>query len=235
MIPHGVPDVPFDAGKKYKYELGLNENTILTTFGLLHRGKGIEFIIKAMPELVKKHPELILLVLGTTHPHIRKLEGEAYHKSLQELVRRLNLEKHVCFKNRFLEPAELDRYLSATDIYISPFLGQEQTVSATLSYALGYGKAIISTPYLFAQEVLSQSRGLLVEVQDSNSIYEAIIKYLDEPGFMNRVRQAAYTYGHKMAWKNIGLAYSELFKTVLNSGSDFNNFSENPESGLRLV
>jgi glycosyltransferase involved in cell wall biosynthesis len=215
VIYHGVPNVPFMPTQTSKALLGLGNRTVLSTFGLINKGKGIEYAIKALPPVVERHPELIYLVLGGTHPLVRKHEGERYRESLEALVRQLGLEKHVHFENRYLDFDDLCRYLKATDIYLTPYLGREQIVSGTLAYALGFGKAIISTPYLYAKEALGDGRGVLVDWQESSGITAALLRWLDNPAQLAQVQRTAYNYGHEMAWPKIGRQYLNLFETLV--------------------
>ncbi|HOP80490.1 MAG TPA: glycosyltransferase, partial [Armatimonadota bacterium] len=157
-----------------KRSLGIADRKILSTFGLINRGKGIEFAIEAVARVREKHPNVLYLVLGETHPGVRAWEGETYRNDLLELVRRLNLENHVRFNNRFLTLTELVRYLCATDVYVTPYLNKDQIVSGTLAYALGCGKAIVSTPYLYAEEVLADGRGVLVDFRSPDAMANAI-------------------------------------------------------------
>ncbi len=211
VIYHGVPDVSFTSTSAAKAGLDLAGRTVLSTFGLINKGKGIEYAIEALPEVVKRYPDLVYLVLGGTHPVVRQHEGESYRESLQARVRELGLENHVRFENRYLDFNDLCRYLAATDIYVTPYLSRDQIVSGTLAYALGFGKAIISTPYLYAEEVLANGRGLLVGCRDSASIEAALLQLLDNPAQLSQIQRAAYNYGHQMAWPNIGNQYVRLF------------------------
>jgi len=214
VIYHGVPDVPFAPPANAKTRLNLAGRTVLSTFGLINKGKGIEYAIEALPSVVEKYPEVTYLVLGGTHPVVRQKEGESYREYLETRVRELGLTNNVRFENRYLDFSDLCRYLAATDIYLTPYLGRDQIVSGTLAYALGFGKAVISTPYLYAEEALADGRGILTEWRDSASITNALLSLLDHPHRLRQTQLAAYTYGHKMAWPNIGNQYAQLFKEV---------------------
>lgn len=216
VIPHGVPNVHRVPAARVKRALGMADNPIISTFGLINRGKGIEYVIQAMPRIVEKHPNAIYLVLGETHPGVRKYEGETYRNMLTELVAQLGMEKHVRFNNRFLALDELVRYLCATDVYVTPYLNKDQITSGTLAYALGCGKAIVSTPYLYAEEVLADGRGLLVDFASPESIADAIIRILDDPKLKENLEAAAYRYGRRAAWFNVAVDYLGLFHRVLN-------------------
>jgi glycosyltransferase involved in cell wall biosynthesis len=211
VIYHGVPDVPVMMTGVAKTRLGLEGRRVLSTFGLINKGKGIEYAIEALPPLVERYPDLLYLVLGQTHPQVRQQEGESYRHSLEERVAKLGLQNHVRFVNRYLDFDGLCQYLSATDIYLTPYLGRDQIVSGTLAYALGFGKAIVSTPYLYAEEALAEGRGLLVQWCDSQSISAALLELLSNPGRFRQIQKAAYDYGHQMAWPNIGRQYGNLF------------------------
>jgi glycosyltransferase involved in cell wall biosynthesis len=215
VIYHGVPNVPFMPTQTAKALLDLGNRTVISTFGLINKGKGIEYAIEALPKVVERHPELIYLVLGGTHPVVRKQEGERYREYLEAKVRELGLQNHVRFENRYLDFDDLCRYLKATDIYVTPYLGREQIVSGTLAYALGFGKAIISTPYLYAEEALADGRGVLVNWKESAGITAALLQWLDNPAQLAEVQHAAYEYGHKMAWPKIGRQYLNLFETLI--------------------
>ncbi len=154
MIAHGIPDIPFVDSSFYKDQFGVEGKTVLLTFGLLSPGKGIEHVLRALPELVAAHPNLVYLVLGATHPHLLRQHGEAYRLSLQRLARELEVDSHVIFYDRFVELEELTQFISAADLYITPYLNEAQAVSGTLAYAFGCGKAVVSTPYWHAAELL---------------------------------------------------------------------------------
>ncbi len=227
VIYHGVPDVPFTSAEDSKTELGLGGRTVLATFGLINKGKGIEYVLDALPEVVARYPNVKYLVLGGTHPVVREHEGEVYRQSLEARVQASGLGDHVQFENRYLDFTDLCTYLAATDIYLTPYLGRDQIVSGTLAYALGFGKVVISTPYLYAQEVLANKRGSLVEWKNSKSISTALLRYLDDPELLDETRQAAYRYGHQMAWPNIGRQYAELAAELAQAARSFeySNFS----------
>ena len=214
-IPHGIPDIPFVDTSFYKDEFHLSGKKIIMTFGLINPGKGIEYVIKALPEVKKKFPNIVYIVLGTTHPNIKKISGEEYRLSLKKLAEDLNVENNVIFLNRFVSLEDLTKFLMASDIYITPYLNEEQIVSGTLAYALGAGKAIISTPYWYAVELLDDDRGKIVDFKDSNSIAKAILEYLEDDVSMNLARKKAYQYGRSMIWKNVAGAYLDVFYDVL--------------------
>jgi len=210
-IPHGIPDVPFVDPHFYKDQFGVEGRRVILTFGLLSPGKGIEYAIEAMPAIVAKHPDVVYIVLGATHPHIKRESGEEYRNSLLRRVSDLGLKDHVQFVNRFVSMEELCEFLGATDIYVTPYLNPEQITSGTLAYALGTGKATVSTPYLYAKEMLADGRGLLADFHSSESIAEKINHLLDNEVELHAMRKRAYTHCRKMVWKRVGQDYLDLF------------------------
>ena len=216
VIPHGVPDIPFTAFSPLQSNKSKN-NLVLSTFGLINKSKGIEYAIRALPEIIKYIPEVKYLVLGETHPVIRRRDGEKYRQSLEDLVRELKLQKYVRFENRFLSLDELVEYLQATDIYITPYLNPEQITSGTLAYAVGAGLPCVSTPYIYAQELLDETRGLLVNYKNPRQIARAVIKLATNHTYRDDVRQSAYQYGRQMTWDNVALKHLDLFKSVISA------------------
>lgn len=214
LIHHGAPDVPFGGRQEAKQELGLSGRFVISTFGLISRGKGLEYAIQALPPVVEKYPETLYLILGETHPNVRRMEGESYREELQALVRELGLENHVQFVNRYLTKAELIRYLQATDVYLTPYLNPNQIVSGTLAYAMACGKVIVSTPYLYAKALCADGRGILVNFRDPKSITDALLLLLDDPQLRFEMERQAYAYGRQMTWQAVGKRYAKLFATV---------------------
>ncbi|HEU5198738.1 MAG TPA: glycosyltransferase family 4 protein [Ktedonobacterales bacterium] len=215
FIPHGTPAMQYQPSAPFKRMLGLEGRTVLTTFGLLGPDKGIEYAIAALPEIVKRHPDVLYLVLGETHPELRRHSGEAYRESLEARVAKMGLQQHVHFYKQYLDKADLLRYLQATDIYVIPYLNPYQIVSGTLSYAIACGKAVISTPFIYAQEVLSEGRGLLARFRDSTSMAVAITTLLEQPELRAQMEKAAYTYGKRMHWPAVGRAYNRLTQRLV--------------------
>ena len=213
VIPHGCPKIDCANNKSVKESLGLNGRIVASTFGLISSGKGIEYAIRALPEVIKKDPRIIYLIIGETHPEVRKREGEKYRNELMRLVCELGLDKHVRFTNRFLAKRELIKYLQATDIYLTPYISPNQISSGTLIYALGAGKAVVSTPYYHAKEVLANDRGILCKFEDSASIAEGINRLLDE-NFRVEMQKRAYKYSRQFLWKNVAKKYVKLIKSV---------------------
>jgi glycosyltransferase involved in cell wall biosynthesis len=213
VIPHGCPSIPFVPSESAKDFVGLKDRLVLSTFGLISRGKGIEYAIRALPSIVEKEPRIIYLVIGETHPEVRKTEGESYRKKLMRLVEDLRLEKHVRFHNRFLAKRELVRYLQATDIYLTPYVSPDQISSGTLVYALGAGRPVISTPYLHAQDVLAEGRGLFCKFKDSTSIAKCIETLLDEK-LRKTMQRKTYKYSRRFVWSNVARGYTKLFNRI---------------------
>ncbi|MGH7661179.1 MAG: glycosyltransferase family 4 protein [Vulcanimicrobiaceae bacterium] len=211
VIHHGVPDVPFRSTDTAKAAFGIGQRMVISTFGLISRGKGLEFAIEAMRKVVKSHPEALYLVLGQTHPVVRRHEGESYRESLTSIVAEHGLRNNVQFVDRYLDFPELVEYLQATDIYLTPYLNPTQIVSGTLAYALGMGKAVVSTPYLYAEELLSHHRGFLVPFREPEPIANAVIALLDDPALRRATERRAYRFGRKMTWPNVSFAYGKLF------------------------
>jgi glycosyltransferase involved in cell wall biosynthesis len=212
-IPHGVPQVELPR-RSYNFKRALREENLVATFGLISSGKGLEYVIEAMPMVIDQHPNTAYLILGATHPEVRRREGERYRESLMELARKHGVQKHVRFNNRYLPQNELIAHLKAIDIYITPYLNRHQITSGTLAYALGAGKAIISTPYLYAQEALAEGRGLLAEFRSAESIANCINQILGTPGLKEHLQEQAYAYGREMSWTRVAERYNELFCEV---------------------
>ncbi|HEY3411758.1 MAG TPA: glycosyltransferase family 4 protein [Armatimonadota bacterium] len=216
VIPHGVPNVRKRSSDAAKKSLGLTGHTVLSTFGLINRGKGLEHAIEAMAKAVENHPEALYLILGQTHPAVRKEHGEEYRNELNSLVSKYGLQRNVRFNNHYLTLEELVNYLSATDIYITPYLNKDQITSGTLAYALGCGKAIISTPYLYAEEMLGDGRGILVPFRDSDAIGDAFIRLLDDIPYRHKLETATYKYGRRTTWYNVAIEHLNLFYQLMN-------------------
>lgn len=211
LIHHGIPDVPFTEPDVYKDKLDVSGKKVILTFGLLGPDKGIETVIDALPEIVKTHPEIIFMVVGATHPHHKAEHGEAYRISLHLQAKKLDVADHVVFHDHFVTEEELSEFIGAADIYITPYLKEAQIISGTLSYALGMGKAVISTPYWHAQELLADGRGILIPFQDHEVVAREIINLLDHPDELRAMRVRAYEYGRKMIWSNVGARYLDIF------------------------
>jgi len=214
MVPHGVPDLPFLDPNFYKDRFGVEGKAVLLTFGLLSPNKGIENVIQALPQILSKHKNVAYIVAGATHPHILRREGENYRASLQALAKEMGVESRVMFHNRFVSPEEMVEFIGAADIYVTPYRHEEQVVSGTLAYALGAGKAIISTPYWHAIELLDDRRGALVPFQNPNAIAQKTIELLDTPAIRHAMRKRAYLFAREMVWKRVAQGYMDSFARV---------------------
>jgi glycosyltransferase involved in cell wall biosynthesis len=209
VIPHGIPNVPF-AGSKNR--IGVEGRPLILTFGLLSPDKGIEYVIEALPTILSHYPDAVYIVLGATHPHIIERHGETYRLTLVEQAKRLGVDGNVIFHNRFVSQAELSEFLAAADIYITPYLNPEQITSGTLAYALGAGKAVISTPYPYAKELLADGRGILVPWKDPSAIATEIVGLLDDPEKRMTLRQRAAAHGGAMLWPAVAHSYLRTFE-----------------------
>jgi glycosyltransferase involved in cell wall biosynthesis len=211
MVPHGVPDLPFLDPNFYKDRFGVEGKAVLLTFGLLSPNKGIESVIQALPQILAKHKNVVYIVAGATHPHILRREGDRYRAYLQTLAKEVGVESNVIFHNRFVSPEQMVEFIGAADIYITPYRHEAQVVSGTLAYALGAGKAIISTPYWHAIELLDAGRGALVPFQDPDAIARKTVELLDTPAIRHAMRKRAYEYARAMVWKSVAQGYMASF------------------------
>ncbi len=214
FIHHGIPDTPFIDSSFNKDKYGVEGKKVLLTFGLLSPNKGIENVLRALPSVTRKHPDVTYIILGATHPHILKAHGEQYRISLQQLVRKLNISGHVIFQNRFVELKELCEFLGIADIYVTPYLEEAQITSGTLAYAMGTGKAVISTPYWYATEMLAEGRGRIVPFNNPDAMAEQIIDLLDNDVTRHAIRKKAYTFCREAIWKEVSRRYLEVFSEV---------------------
>jgi len=212
IIHHGIPDIPFSDSSLSKAQFGVEGRMVLLTFGLLGPGKGIEYVIEALPEIVRRHPNVVYLVLGATHPHIVAREGESYRLGLERLAEDRGVKEHVIFYNRFVSLEDLKEFIGATDIYLTPYLNEAQITSGTLAYVFGAGKAVVSTPYWHAQELLADGHGALVPFRDPQAIAEGVCGFLDDPAHLQDVREKAYAIGRGMIWPAVAKRYLESFQ-----------------------
>lgn len=217
FIPHGVPFRILPSRETLKERYGFKGKKIISTFGLISPGKGLENGIEAMAKIKDKFNNAVYLILGQTHPVVKKQMGEVYRNDLQTMVTNLDLDNHVFFIDKYLEINELLEYLKLSDIYMTPYLGKNQAVSGTLAYAVGYGKAIVSTPYSYAQEVLDNERGLLAEFKNPDSIARCIDKILSNPLFQEELEYKTNAYGKNMMWKNVASSYTKTFLDAIES------------------
>lgn len=214
FIHHGIPDTPFIDPNYNKDKFGVEGKKVLLTFGLLSPNKGIENVLYALPAVKKIHPDVVYIILGATHPHILQLHGDEYRLMLQQLVRKLDLGSNVIFQNRFVEIKELCEFLGIADLYITPYLDEAQITSGTLAYAMGTGKAIISTPYWYATEMLAEGRGKIVPFKNPIAIAEQIIGLLDNDVERHAIRKKAYTFSRQSIWKEVARQYLQVFDEV---------------------
>jgi glycosyltransferase involved in cell wall biosynthesis len=214
LIPHGIPDVPFAAPDFYKGQFGVEGKKVLLTFGLLSPNKGIEHVLHALPDVVAEFPDLVYIVLGATHPHELRTRGEAYRQSLEAIVRDSGLEQNVVFDNRFVELRELTEFIGAADLYITPYLGEAQITSGTLAYAFGAGKAVISTPYWHATELLQEGRGVLVPFADPKATAREVSGLLRDDARRQAMSDRAYRLGRAMVWSSTAGLYWNAFEAA---------------------
>jgi len=212
LIPHGIPDVPFSDTNRFKDEFGVAGREVMLTFGLLSQNKGIEYALRALPEIIREFPNVVYIVLGQTHPNVVRHEGEAYRLSLERLAKDLRVEDHVVFFDRFVELEELMRFIRAADIYLTPYLVEAHVVSGTLAYAFGSGKAVVSTPYWHAAELLAGERGKLVPFRDSKAIAAAVVELLQDGSMRDSMQRTAYAIGRGMIWSRVAQLYMKSFQ-----------------------
>ena len=214
VVPHGVPDLDFVDSSTAKPALGLAGRRVLLSFGLLGPSKGYELAIEALPAIVRDVPDVCYVVLGATHPDLLRREGEAYRRSLVERTNALGMADHVRFVDRFVSSVELGRWLQAADVFVTPYPNLDQIVSGTLSYAMGAGRAVVSTPYAYAAELLADGRGVLVRPGSPGALADAVANLLRDPGLRAAVGRRAYEYSRPMVWREVGAAYARVFARV---------------------
>lgn len=215
VVWHGVPTVDPVPRDEAKRRLGLHGRLVVSTFGLVSPGKGIEDVLEALPEVVQRHPQVLYLVLGETHPNVRRREGERYRNMLLDRVRSLRLSHHVRFENRYLRDEEIVAYLQATDVYVTPYHNPDQIVSGTLSWALAAGCAVVSTPYRYAVDVLSDGRGVLIPFRDPQALARALDDLLSDPQRRQRLGERAYAASLPMRWPRVAARYAALFEQAV--------------------
>jgi glycosyltransferase involved in cell wall biosynthesis len=214
LIPHGIPDVPFVDPSFYKDLFGVEGKIVLLSFGLLSASKGIEIVIAAMPAILARHPNVVYIVLGATHPQVLLNEGETYRLSLQWLAQEKGVEGQVIFYNSFVSLEKLVEFISTADIYITPYLNEAQITSGTLAYTVGAGKAVISTPYWYAEEILAEGRGVLVPFRDPAALADQVNNLLDNESERHAIRKRAYMFGREMIWPQVAKRYMESFESA---------------------
>jgi len=212
LIPHGAPDVPFLDSSYYKDQFQAEGRKVLLTFGLLSPTKGLEYAIEAMEKVVEIHPDALYIILGATHPEVKRRYGEEYRYSLEKMVHDKGLENNVTFYNQYVSLERLVQFLVATDVYVTPYLDRDQITSGTLAYALACGKAIVSTPYIYAEELLADGRGTLVPFRDSETMAGTVSKLLSDEALRNRMRKKSYQYGRQMVWQEVARSYAAAFE-----------------------
>ncbi|HEY3864067.1 MAG TPA: glycosyltransferase family 4 protein [Verrucomicrobiae bacterium] len=220
LVPHGIPDMSFVDPAFFKDQFGVAGRKVLLTFGLLSPGKGIEYVLRALPAAVKEWPDLVYIVLGATHPNLLREQGESYRLSLEALVAELGIKKNVIFYNRFVEMEELKEFLGVADIYITPYLNPAQITSGTLAYAFGCGKAVISTPYWHAQELLADGRGVLVPFRDSAALAREVVALFKDEVRRQAMRKQAFLLGREMVWSRVAEPLLESFSRARQMQSD---------------
>ncbi|MDD5679631.1 MAG: glycosyltransferase [Candidatus Omnitrophica bacterium] len=235
VIPHGIHSMPYTSSAKPKAALGSSKKITLLTFGFLSRGKGIEYVIEALPKVVNVYPDILYVVLGVTHPNVLKKEGEKYRKSLIQRVHDLKLSPHVNFYNEYVSVDKLLHYLRAADIYVSTSLDPNQAVSGTLSYALGSGRPVISTPFAQARELITSETGILINFMDPNSYTEAIMRLLKEPSLREQLGKNAYFRTRNMTWENVAIEYSKLFSKYSDDIAEVSERKKIPRINLNYL
>jgi len=215
VILHGVPDVPLRRSYHFKRRLGLGKHTILSTFGLLSRGKGIEYVLDALPKIFSRHPDAVYLLLGETHPEVKRREGETYRESLWARVEELGLRGRVHFVDHYMHDEEVVDYLQATDIYVSPSLDPNQIVSGTLSYAVACGRVVVATSSTYAAELLADGRGITIPFKDSASVASAVNSVLDDAQLRSSIETTAYRFGRSMTWARVAKLYEHAFRGAM--------------------
>jgi glycosyltransferase involved in cell wall biosynthesis len=215
VIHHGVPFRIMPSREKLKLKQGLKDKNIISTFGLIGPSKGLEYGIESVAEVVKQHKDVVYLILGQTHPCIKREKGEEYRERLEKLVDSLGIRDNVWFINKYLTKDEIINYLQISDIYMTPYLGKDQAVSGTLAYAAGYGRVIVSTPYIYAKEMLSEGRGMLGEFKNANSLAKCINYILENPDKKREMEHKTLKVGKTMMWKSVAKQYAKLFITVI--------------------
>ncbi|MBU1124779.1 MAG: glycosyltransferase [Candidatus Omnitrophica bacterium] len=232
VIPHGIHSMSYSSSAKPKAALGFSKKISLLTFGLLSRGKGIEYVIEALPKVVKAYPDILYVVLGVTHPNVLKEEGEGYRKSLIQKVHDLGLSSHVNFYNEYVSVEKLLHFLKATDIYLSTSLDPNQAVSGTFSYALGSGRPVISTSFAQAREFITSEVGRLVDFKDSDSYAEALMSLLKDASLREQLGKNAYFRTRNMTWENVALEYSKLFSKYSRDIAEVSEYKKIPRVNL---
>lgn len=220
VIHHGVPVFDLPSREDLKKQARLENRTVISTFGLISPGKGLEYGIRAVAEVVKKHPDILYMIIGQTHPVVKRQFGEAYRASLEKIVDDCGLCQNVRFINKYLAKEDLVRYIKLSDIYMTPYLGKDQAVSGTLAYAAGYGRVIVSTPYLYAREMLADGRGMLAEFRDPRSLADCIDYLVEHPDKKAEMEKKMQELGKAMTWENVADSYKKVFLKAAGKSGD---------------
>lgn len=226
IIPHGVPNVPLVESASVKPGLGIEGRDVMLSFGLLGPGKGYELAIEALPAVAAAHPDVLYVIVGATHPDLIRTEGEAYRESLVDKIRLLGMERHVQFVDRFVGRVELIRWLEAADVFVTPYPNLGQIVSGTLSYAMGAGRAIVSTPYTYATELLADGRGVLVAPGSASALAEGLNTVLADADLRAAIGRRAHAYSRRMIWPAVGIEYDALFASLVHGPASERSVSE---------
>jgi predicted GH43/DUF377 family glycosyl hydrolase/glycosyltransferase involved in cell wall biosynthesis len=219
VIPHGMPVIEPHGRRRFKEKLGVEGRPLISTFGLVDPRKGLQYMIEAMPEVVAQHPKALYLIAGQTHPDLLRVQGEAYRNSLVAQTRSLGLDDHVAFIDNYMSQRDIIEMLLATDVYVTPYLDPNQITSGTLSYALGAGKAVVSTRYLHASEALSDGRGVLVEFRDPAQLGGAVAGILGDPALKRSLEDAAFAYAHDATWPRSARAFLDVMSNVMQAAT----------------
>ncbi|MFH1802490.1 MAG: glycosyltransferase family 4 protein [archaeon] len=215
VIPHGIPEVDFEEQEKYKQELDVSGRRIISSFGLVGPGKGYEYVIESLPKVVEKFPDLLYLIVGETHPGVKEHQGEAYRNKLKRKIKDLGIERNVGFVNRYLELDEVVEHLKATDLYVASNQNPEQITSGTLVYAMGCGRAIVSTPFPHAVDVIKEGNGLIVDFDKIEEFSDAITILLSDPARLKEIEKNNYEYTRQMTWSNVAKSYGDVFRDLI--------------------
>jgi glycosyltransferase involved in cell wall biosynthesis len=225
-IPHGTPVIDPSGRHAFKAKMGLKDRTLISTFGLVDPRKGLEFMVAAMPGIIRDHPDVLYLIAGQTHPDLLRVQGEAYRNELIDLILHLGIDENVAFIDNYMTLREIIDLLLASDVYVTPYLDPNQITSGTLSYALSAGKAIVSTRYLHAIEALADGRGILVGFGNSEELSVAVNSILDDPALKSRMEHDTYVYGRETTWPKSGRAFLDLAQEHIHSSSGRRKLAE---------